>query len=283
MNNQFFENKEILFSKKKSSKVLIAAHRGKFGGNIPENTIKAYEFALRSGADILEADVARTKDGALIFMHCPKVDDVTTGNGLISELIFDEIKKIRFISSIRETTCEEVNTLDEFLEYFKGRCLINLDRCWNYMDEVLDAVKSHGMVDQIILKNPKPFEKSLQWMESRSFEPIFMPIIKDFGELAKVTKAAEKAKIPAVELVFSEDDSMLIQQETIDTLHDKNIKVWVNSISLKNDLAGGHDDTVSVLGNPDAGWGWLLDHNVDILQTDWIIELKQYLEENGRR
>ena len=36
---------------------LIVAHRGVSGGNIPCNTLAAYEIALRQGADMIEIDV----------------------------------------------------------------------------------------------------------------------------------------------------------------------------------------------------------------------------------
>ena len=48
--------------------VLIAAHRGVSGGNIPFNTIKAFEAALCQGADILETDITSRKDGKLFVL-----------------------------------------------------------------------------------------------------------------------------------------------------------------------------------------------------------------------
>ena len=38
-------------------KVLIAAHRGSCGGNIPCNSLPAFQIALNYGADIIELDV----------------------------------------------------------------------------------------------------------------------------------------------------------------------------------------------------------------------------------
>ena len=51
--------------------VLVAAHRGSAAGNIPCNTLAAYEIALRQGADIVELDVAKTADGELFVFHPP--------------------------------------------------------------------------------------------------------------------------------------------------------------------------------------------------------------------
>ena len=38
-------------------RMLLVAHRGSWGGNIPCNTIPAYETALAQGADMIEIDV----------------------------------------------------------------------------------------------------------------------------------------------------------------------------------------------------------------------------------
>ena len=48
---------------------LIVAHRGVSGGNIPCNTLAAYEVALRQGADMIEIDVEMSADGKLFIFH----------------------------------------------------------------------------------------------------------------------------------------------------------------------------------------------------------------------
>jgi glycerophosphoryl diester phosphodiesterase len=49
--------------------LLIAAHRGVAGGNIPCNSMASYETALVQGADILEIDIAKSNDGELFVFH----------------------------------------------------------------------------------------------------------------------------------------------------------------------------------------------------------------------
>ncbi|VTS18523.1 glycerophosphoryl diester phosphodiesterase [Streptococcus pseudoporcinus] len=46
----------------------IFAHRGS-NINRPENTIAAFKEAIRVGADGIELDVHRTKDGHLVVIH----------------------------------------------------------------------------------------------------------------------------------------------------------------------------------------------------------------------
>ena len=50
-------------------KVLVAAHRGTWMGNVPCNTIMAFNAALKAGADIVELDVSRSLDGTLYVFH----------------------------------------------------------------------------------------------------------------------------------------------------------------------------------------------------------------------
>ena len=49
--------------------VLVAAHRGVASGNIPCNTLAAFEAALRQGADILETDVILSDEGEMYIFH----------------------------------------------------------------------------------------------------------------------------------------------------------------------------------------------------------------------
>lgn len=63
-----------------SGKVLVAAHRGDWR-NACENSLEAIENAVQMGVDIVEVDLARTKDGHLILLHDNTLDRTTTGKG----------------------------------------------------------------------------------------------------------------------------------------------------------------------------------------------------------
>ena len=45
-------------------------------------------------------------------------------------------------------------------------------------------------------------------------------------------------------------------------------------------LSGGHSDDTAFTVSPEYGWGWLVDKGYDILQTDWPLQLRLFL--NGR-
>ena len=71
----------------------LCAHRGE-NARHPENTLPAFREALRLGAQQIEFDVCRTKDGQLVIMHDATVNRTTDGKGSVSELTFEQIRKL---------------------------------------------------------------------------------------------------------------------------------------------------------------------------------------------
>lgn len=55
------------------SRILVHGHRGA-RAVLPENTIPAFEYAIAAGADMLELDLAVTKDDVLVVSHDPVVN-----------------------------------------------------------------------------------------------------------------------------------------------------------------------------------------------------------------
>ena len=60
---------ESIIELRKEKGVLVAAHRGSNAGNIPPNSIAAFDIALKDGADILEMDLFQSVDGEIFVLH----------------------------------------------------------------------------------------------------------------------------------------------------------------------------------------------------------------------
>lgn len=266
-------------------KIVIAAHRGAAGGNIPCNTMAAYEIALKHGADMIEVDVDRSLDGHLVIFH-PK----------------QEINHLRFGGSVRDYTLEQIQgvlrycnfdatptehtlcTFDEVLESFKGRCFINVDKFWDNPVEISKAIRRHNMMDQIVVKSaPKP--KVFDVLEELAPEIMFLPIYKN--EHGNYHDELKKRNINYVgaELVFFTEDCEVGCPEFRETLRREGYLVWGNAIlyNYKVPLAAGHSDDISLVKDPALGWGWLADNGFDIIQTDWPLAMSTYLNESGKR
>ena len=53
-----------------------------------------YQLAYSLGADMIETDVKRTKDGHLVIMHDDTVNRTTNGTGRVNDLTLDEIRQL---------------------------------------------------------------------------------------------------------------------------------------------------------------------------------------------
>ncbi|HET7028242.1 MAG TPA: glycerophosphodiester phosphodiesterase family protein [Candidatus Limnocylindrales bacterium] len=72
---------------------LVIAHRGQ-RASFPEQTLEAYEAAIRLGAEAIETDVQRTRDGRLAMMHDLTLDRTTNGRGPIADLDWAAVRAL---------------------------------------------------------------------------------------------------------------------------------------------------------------------------------------------
>lgn len=263
-------------------KLLLVAHRGTCGGNIPCNTIAAYEAAVRQGADMIEIDVSKSADGELFIFH-PGMERPHLNSELhIPELPASEVRKLRFVNLDDTQTQFGVNTFDEVLETFKGRCYINVDKFWEHPREISDAIRAHGMTDQILVKtSPRP--ELFDLIEQYAPDIQYMVIVRESAEHIHNELLRRNINYMGQELIFDSEDSPLCAPEYLEKLKKDNILTWVNTIVYyyKAVLAAGHNDDVSVWQNPDDGWGWCARRGFDLIQTDWVMMCDRYLRDAG--
>ncbi|HEX2026164.1 MAG TPA: glycerophosphodiester phosphodiesterase family protein [Actinomycetota bacterium] len=92
---------------------MIVAHRGASALE-PENTLVAFDSALRAGADVVELDVRLTSDGIPVVLHDPDVAVTTDGTGFVHTMSLDEVKRLD--ASRGRGPRQEVPTLEEALD-----------------------------------------------------------------------------------------------------------------------------------------------------------------------
>ena len=142
----------------------IIAHRGA-SGYAPENSIEAIKMAIEMGADFIEIDVRRTRDGRLILIHDGKVDRVTDGTGYVSRLSLRQVRKFRLPNG------EPIPTLEEALNLLKTakRSKFRIHIKWaGFEHKVLNAIIATGVWDRvrilgssIVLKTVIPLQRYL--------------------------------------------------------------------------------------------------------------------------
>ena len=267
---------------KAKENIIIVAHRGAAGGNIPCNTLASYEVALKQGADMLEVDVSISADGKLFLFH-PLMELSHLGAPLLLRAMpFSLIKKLRYVNYDRAPTQFGIASFDEFLDRFKDRCYINIDKFWSAPEKIYEAVRRHGMTDQILVKSA-PSDKVFDMLEDLAPELPYMPIVK---EKCNCHEALMKRNINyiGIETCFKNDSAEVASDAFIEKIHSDGKLLWANSIifSHKQQLAGGHSDDTALTVSEDIGWGYLADKGYDFIQTDWTGMLVEYLKRENK-
>jgi len=194
----------------------IIAHRGA-SAHAPENTIAAFQLALEQGADGIELDVMLSKDGHLVVIHDNTVDRTTDGKGAVRDMTLEELK------SLDAGGGQRIPTLEEVLELFGGRFIINIELS-NYVSifnklpiEAAKMVKNHQLGKSVIMSSFNPFNL-----------PRFHAILPevDLGLLTDPNKAKKWVwrlfNYDALHPHFSDVDQVLVA-----ALHRRNRKVNV--------------------------------------------------------
>ena len=265
-----------------ASRLLLVAHRGIWGGNIPCNTLTAYETGLRHGADMIEIDIDRTADGKLIVFH-PGMEGPLLGfSETLGNLPWSFVKELRYINIDSVPTQFGISTLDEVLEQFKGRCYINVDKFWTYPREISEAIRAHGMTEQVLVK-AKPQKEMLDIVEAYCADMPYMALIREESQLDAL--AGRSIRFIGSEVLFADDKAAVASPEFIERRHKMGEILWCNSIvyNYRTVIAGGHSDDRAMQGDLEGSWGWIADRGFDLMQTDFVLEAGLFLEKTGRR
>ena len=141
-----------------SGTILAAAHRGVSGANVPCNTKLAFNIAVAQGADIVELDVSKSRDGKLFVFHPGMEKAHLNIDCSLSEMTASEIEKLRFVNQDNVPTSYGIEYLEDMLGFLKDKAYVNIDKYWFYTEEITDAVRRAGVEKQVIVKTPANIE-----------------------------------------------------------------------------------------------------------------------------
>ena len=149
-------------SKSVAVQTRITAHRGSSSG-APENTMAALEKAVEEMADRAEIDVQETADGVIVLCHDTSLKRVAGINKKVSDLTLEQIKKLdvgSWFSS--EYQGEQIPTLEEVMEYAKGKIDLNIEiknlgNSSGLPEKVIELVEKHEMQEQCVITSTNRF------------------------------------------------------------------------------------------------------------------------------
>jgi len=157
-----------------TKKPLIIAHRGA-RDIAPENTIKACQLAIESGANGLELDIRPCGTGEIVLYHDAFLHNHFKKPKRVANVDIDYLKALEFNNNQYKHSAR-INTLKELFEEFKYKVPINLEakvflqNKKSFAKQIIKMVEDFNMTDQI-------------WISS--FNPIFLKVFKSLTKKIK--------------------------------------------------------------------------------------------------
>jgi glycerophosphoryl diester phosphodiesterase len=207
---------------------LVIAHRGA-SGHRPENTLGAYALAVEQRADMIEIDLHRTADGAVVITHDEDLSGLG-GRGEIADARLEEVRRLDAGAG------ERVPTLDEVLDAFGPRIPFNLEikrgRHADYpgLEAVaLEAVARRGLLERTLF--------------SSFYDPV-LARLRELSPEARVAflvsrhypdRALERARAVGAEALNPE--ACLVTGELVEGAHRAGLAVYVFTVDDPDEMA----------------------------------------------
>ena len=275
--------------------VVVAVHRGDWR-NWPENSIPAIESVIAMEADIVEIDIHRTKDSVLVLCHDGNVLRTTNFSRVfrdqpgksakISDLTLEEIKML----SLKRAHGVEIDTLRmptlrEALLCTKDRICVNIDKGYDYYDEVLAITEEMGVTDQVLIKGKKSIETVTRHEANYPHNMMYMPVvdIQKPGGKKLFQSYFDQNVVPMAYEVCWQSNGDGAFEEACRRIVDQGSKIWVNTIWASLCGGDGNDDDAAFLAeDPGEVYQQYLDRGVSLIQTDRPELLIGWLKAAGR-
>jgi glycerophosphoryl diester phosphodiesterase len=138
----------------RGASTLIAAHRGG-AGLWPESSLTAFQNAVTLPIDLIEFDVHRSADDALVVIHDPTLDRTTSGNGPVVARSIAELSAL----TVKGGTLPAIPLLDEVIAVAKPTSVdlrLELKRCADgerypgIERQIVERICDSGMLERTI-------------------------------------------------------------------------------------------------------------------------------------
>jgi glycerophosphoryl diester phosphodiesterase len=144
------------------SRAMVIAHRGG-AKETTENTIAAFQRAIRLGASGVETDVRLTRDGVVVIYHDERFGRVeglapAQRTRLVSDMTYKELSAQTLVPVGEDTGGRRVPTLADLLTDVKSG-LLNIEikrgaRFDDLVDRVIEQLRRFSELDRIVLEPP---------------------------------------------------------------------------------------------------------------------------------
>jgi glycerophosphoryl diester phosphodiesterase len=245
-------------------RVLVTAHRSAHLVH-PENSLAAIRDAMEIGADIIELDVRKTKDGIYVLLHDKNIDRTTGSKGLVSSYTYDQLKQIPLLQN-GQLTDERIPTFESALRAAKNRIMVDIDFKLDSTEDAINVckiIRETGMQKQVLF-----FLYDYHYTTTIDSIDNTIAVMPRSYSKEDVLDILKNYKVPVIHV-----DPKFYNDTLMGEIRSHNVRVWINAL-------GKFDDLEKMQKN--SGYDSLLEmKHVNVIQTDYPANLLKYLRERG--
>lgn len=273
--------REKLNKMNKSNTPFIASHQGIAGGNISYNTYKAFKAAINAGADFIEFDITQSLDGTFYVFHENEEAIRLNHNQKLKHMYNKDIDMLSHIN-MNAHEIGKVETLYEVMNNMKNHpdILMHIDHVTKWGTAILLELDNYqNQANQFMIKIDCNDSDVVTSVKNHPVKYMTIIIIRNEKELDIALSLQNTINIVGIEILFESINDKQISSDAITKIKKNDMFILVNAIVIRNDhtLSANLDDDTSLLDSPENGWGALIHLGVDIIQTDWVTSLYNYL------
>jgi len=174
---------------------LVCGHRGGAQELYPENSIAGLEYVLSKIPAFFEVDSRLTKDSVAVVLHDATLDRTTNGKGKLSDHTWEEVKKLRLKGKDGKLTDYGIHTLDEMLQWAKGKTILMIDKKDVPLGQLCEIIKRNKAESSVLISAYEPAEAAFYYAKDKNL--MFEVFVSNEEKL----KAYEDAGIPNENMV----------------------------------------------------------------------------------
>ena len=238
--------------------VVAIAHRGEHLHH-PENTIPAFQEAMRVGADFFEVDLRTTADGKLILSHDESVNRCTSGQGKVSELTYSQVRALDAgIKMGPAFAGTRMPSFDEALDLARaGKSGIYVDVKSASAAELVSHIDAHGMTERVVIYCGMKLAREVVAISPK------LKVMPEAGSLERARTIVSELRLKV--MAFDAGDFV---PEVIEVAKRAGVQIYV--------------DRLGVADTPEV-WQAAIDAGADGIQTDKPGQLVEFLRARGYR
>jgi glycerophosphoryl diester phosphodiesterase len=232
--------------------IVVISHRGEHLHH-PENTLPAYEEAIRLGADFIEVDVRTSADGKLVLSHDDTVDRCTNGTGKVSGMTFAELESLDAgLRTGPEFARTRIPAFDQALDLARGKIGVYVDVKSVSAQDLVSHIVDRGMTEHVVIYCGLELGKQIEGLNPK------LRVMPEAGTVQNAERLIEQLHPKVVAFGAGDFTAAIIS-------------------AVKRSGAQVYVDRLGATDTPE-GWQAAIDAGADGIQSDRPGQLVDYLK-----